>query len=267
MIKISIFSIKGEKSYINEIFQLIKLLLYLVEKNSNDCFQDFQILCNLMNTGLINLKKDSLKYQVNFYGLKISYSITIFILLQLKNIFKIPNSIVKIHKDIIEEINKIDENISEHLDQMDVEKYLYSKLDKKVIDNLKNYLQKRENLDIDTLMFRKILDLIIEKLFGKTSSLFQFLEGQNCKIIMNDELNKNNLSEDMIKSNYNSNCMNDIELNFLEEKEGGLSDKKDEQSSQQVNLPKCLEHSVNECNNNNLKSSLFSIECTENIKI
>ena len=243
--QLEILSFQGEKSYVNEIIKLIKFIINIIEKNSIDCFQDFQILCFYFGEGLQKISQISNKHKtIDFHVLKLLYSVLIFILIQLKKIFKLPNSIIKIHKEIIDCINNCNQDISKYLDEINNDLYLNSRLCKKIYQDLKKYLKDEKTLEIEPKLFRQIIDIIYSKLFGKTSSLLIFLESQNCKIAMNEEgkrSDKNVITEGNISSylnlNYQSNNINDISFKIADDKESGFSVKENDGESQKVNLP------------------------------
>lgn len=270
--QLEILSIQGEKSYVNDIIKLIKLILKIIEQYSVDCFEDFQILCIFFGDSLQKLSKISYKHKmIDFHFLKLSYTVLIFILIQLKKIFRLPNSIVKIHKEIIDCISKCNKDIFVYLDEISYNIYTNSKINKSVYQDLKQYLKEDKKLEVEPKLFRQIIDIIYSKLFGKTSSLFIFLESQNCKILMNEEKNDiNEITEGNISSfvnfNYQSNFINDISLKLVEEKENSLSLKENDGESQKVNLPKGFED-IKDSNFNKKENASLDKEICDKIKI
>jgi hypothetical protein len=270
--ELEILSIQGEKSYVNDIIKLIKLTLKIIEQYSVDCFEDFQILCIFFEDSLQKLLKNSQKHKIiDFHFLKLSYTVLIFFLIQLKKIFRLPNSIVKIHKEIINCISNCNKDISVYLDEVSDNIYTNSKLNKSVYQDLKEYLKEDKKLEIEPKLFRQIIDIIYSKLFGKTSSLLIFLESQNCKILMNEEKNDiNEITEGNLSSfvNFNNqnNFINDISLKLVEEKENSLSLKENEGESQRINMPKGLENNK-DSNFNKREDTLLDKEICEKIKI
>ena len=268
--QLEILSIQGEKSYVNDIIKLTKLIIKIVEKNSIDCFEDFQILCGYFGEGIKKLSNISNKHKIiDFHFLKLSYSVLIFILIQLKKIFRLPSSIIKIHKEIIECIKEIKEDISLYLDEMNNELYSNSKLSKKIYQDLKNYLKSEKKLDIEPKIFRQIMDIIYSKIFGKTSSLFIFLKSQNCKIIKEEKKMTDNIeiTEETVNSFQNFNYINDIALKFVEDKNSNFSFKHNEEDSQRLNLPKINDSKESIIFNKKCGSSSEQEELTDKIKI
>ena len=270
--ELEILSIQGEKSYVNEIIKLIKLTLKIIEQYSVDCFEDFQILLIFFGDSLQKLSKISHKHKkIDFHFLRLSYTVLIFILIQLKKIFRLPNSMVRIHKEIIDCIGNCNKDISTYLDEISDNIFTNSKLNKSVYQDLKKYLKEDKKYEIDPKLFRQIIDIIYSKLFGKTSSLFIFLESQNCKILMNEEKNdRNEITEGNISSfvNFNtqSNFINDISLKLVEEKENSLSLKENEGESQRIKLPKDSEE-YKESNFSKKDNVSFDKEICEKLKI
>ena len=245
---LEILSIEGEKSYVNDIIKLVKITLKIIEKNSIECFEDFQILCSIFADSLQRISKvTNSNKNIDFHFLKLAYTVLIFFLIRLKTIFRLPSSIIKIHKDIIKCIKNYNNDISIFLDEIDFELFSNAKLTKKIYQDLKNYLKNENKLEIDLKIFSQIMDIIYSKLFGKTSSLFIFLESQNCKII-NEDFKKsdtveitegpiNSLKTSIIQTNY----VNEITIKLADEKDSNFSLKKYDDSSQKLYLPKVSE--------------------------
>ena len=280
--KLEILSIQGEKSYVNDIIKLVKITLKLIEKNSIDCFEDFQILCILFGESLQKISNVSNNHKIiDFHFLKLIYSIVIFFLIQLKRIFKLPNSIIKIHKDILECIKTCDNDISLFLDEVNVELYSNSKLEKKIYQDFKNYLKIEKKMEIDPLIFRQIIDIIYSKLFGKSSSLFMFLQSQNCNIINEEiknnesnEKNENNDNNEITEAIYSfhnnntqSNYLNEIALKFADEKDSNLSIKKCEEESQRLNLPKISDENKETLFKELNKKDISSLDLSDKLKV
>jgi hypothetical protein len=275
--QLEILSIQGEKSYVNDIIKLIKILIKIIENNSIDCFEDFQILCGLLSKSLQKISDASNKHKlIDFHLLKLSYTLLIFFLIQLKKIFRLQSSIIKIHKDIIECIQSINSDISIYLNEMNNELYSNSnsKLKKKIYQDLKIYLKTEKKLDIEPKVFKQILDIICSKLFGKSSSLFLFLEGQNCKMLEEDRKLSDNIEkvEDTLVTfqnlNFqNNNNINEIELNFVEDKDSNVSLKRNDQDSQKLNLPKISGESRSDSLFNKKEISSSEQEITDKIKV
>ena len=270
--ELEILSIQGEKSYVSDIIKIIKLILKIIEQYSIDCFEDFQILCIFLGDSLKKLSKISHKHKIiDFHFLRLSYTILIFILIQLKKIFRLPNSMVKIHKEIIDCISNFNKDISAYLDEVNDNIFTNSKINKSVYQDLKKYLKEDKKFEIEPKLFRQIIDIIYSKLFGKTSSLFIFLESQNCKILMNEEKNDiNEITEGNTSSfvNFNTqgNFINDISLKLVEEKENSLSLKENNGESQRINLPKGSEE-YKDSNFNKKDNVSYDKELCEKIKI
>ena len=271
--QLEIISIQGEKSYVNDIIKLVKLTLRIIEKNSVDCFEDFQILCSYFGGSLKKISNISKNHKIiDFHFLKLTYSVLIFFLIQLKKIFRLPSSIVKIHKDIIECINFCNHDISRFLDEINFELYSNNKINKKIYQDLKNYLKSEKALEIEPKIFSQIIDIIYSKLFGKTSSLFLFLESQNFQKINEDMKNNDNIekTEETIISfqnlNYQNNFINEVTLKFADEKDSNVSIKKYDKESLNLNLPKITDENKDGIFNKKNDSSLEQ-ELSDKIKI
>ena len=275
IIHLDILSIEGEKSYVNDIIKLVKITLKIVEKNSIECFEDFQILCNIFRDGLNKIYKVANNCKnIDFHFLKLTYTVLIFFLVRLKRIFRLPSSILKIHKDIIEFIKNCNNDISLFLNEIDFELFSCAKLTKKLYQDLKTYLKNEKKLEIEPKIYPQIIDIINSKLFGQTSSLFIFLESQNFKIINEDANLKKNDTVEITEGGINnfktsiiqSNYMNEITLKFPDEKDSNFSLKKNEDSSQRLNLPKISEDNKDSLFNKKEVSSSEQ-EFTDKLKI
>jgi hypothetical protein len=271
--QLEILSIQGEIGYVKDIINLIKIMLKIIEKYSVECFGDFGTLCSFFGDGLQKLSKISNKHKViDFHFLKLSYTSLIFLLIQLKKIFRLPTSIIKIHKEIIDCISNLNNDIYKHLNEINIECYSNSKLNKKIYQDLKKYLKNEIKLEIEPKIFRQIIDIIYSKLFGKSSSLFLFLESQNYKISSNEgkKSENNEITEETINSfqnfNYQSIAVNDITMKCIEDKDSGLSLKKNDENSLKLNLPKLSEDNKESIiNRKDYVSS--DLELTDKIKI
>ena len=273
IVHLEILSIEGEKSYVNDIIKLVKITLKIIEKNSIECFEDFQILCCIFGDGLQKISKIANNYKnIDFHFLKLTYTVLIFFLLRLKKIFRFPSSIIKIHKNIIECIKVCNNDISIFLNEINFEIFSNVKLTKKLYQDLKTYLKCEKNLEIEPKIFQQINDIIYSKLFGKTSSLSIMLEDQNCKII-NEDIKKTDsveITEEAINSFKNSfaqfNYINEITLKFADEKDSNFSLKKNE-SSQKLNLPKIVTEENKDSLFNKKENSSYEQEFTDKLKI
>ena len=63
---------------------------------------------------------------IDFNVLKIVYNTTFFILCQFKRLFRIPNSIEKIHKETVETITKLDEQCGKFLSLIEINNFINS---------------------------------------------------------------------------------------------------------------------------------------------
>ena len=149
-----------------------------------------------------------------------------------------------------------------------------SKLKKKIYQDLKIYLKTEKKLEIEPKVFKQILDIICSKLFGKSSSLFLFIEGQNCKMLEEDRKLSDNIEkvEDTLVTFQNlnfqsNNNINEIELNFVEDKDSNVSLKRNDQDSQKLNLPKITDESRSDSLFNKKEMSSSEQEITDKIKV
>ena len=234
--ELELFSIISDDNCITDIIILIEILIKIITKNSIDCLEDFHIItCYLGNSlrKIINDFTNNYFTTSSFYILKLSYSTIIFILIQIKKIFLFPNSITKIHKDIIDSISKCDQKAAEYLKDFRYELYNETKLTMDIFQDFKKYLKEKKNYEMKCELFNQIIEVIYEKLFGNTSSLFLFFETQNINLVIDEDISKTegkmtNMSQDHIE------YINQIEMKFTEDKEEFSLRKKNEDN---INLP------------------------------
>ena len=235
--ELELFSIiSDDNCIITDVIILIEILIKIITKNSIDCLEDFHIItCYLGNSlrKIINDFTNNYFTTSAFYILKLSYSTIIFILIQIKKIFLFPNSITKIHKDIIDSISKCDQKTAEYLKDFRYEYYNETKLTMDVFQDFKKYLKEKKNYEMKCELFNQIIEVIYEKLFGNTSSLFLFFETQNINLVIDEDISKTegkmtNMSQDHIE------YINQIEMKFTEDKEEFSLRKKNEDN---INLP------------------------------
>ena len=234
--ELELFSIISDDNCITDIIILIEILIKIITKNSIDCLEDFHIItCYLGNSlrKIINDFTNNYFTTSSFYILKLSYSTIIFILIQIKKIFLFPNSITKIHKDIIDSISKCDQKAAEYLKDFRYEYYNETKLTMDIFQDFKKYLKEKKNYEMKCELFNQIIEVIYEKLFGNTSSLFLFFETQNLNLVIDEDISKTegkmtNMSQDHIE------YINQIEMKFTEDKEEFSLRKKNEDN---INLP------------------------------
>ena len=234
--ELELFSIISDDNCITDIIILIEILIKIITKNSIDCLEDFHIItCYLGNSlrKIINDFTNNYFTTSSFYILKLSYSTIIFILIQIKKIFLFPNSITKIHKNIIDSISKCDQKAAEYLKDFRYEYYNETKLTMDIFQDFKKYLKEKKNYEMKCELFNQIIEVIYEKLFGNTSSLFLFFETQNINLVIDEDISKTegkmtNMSQDHIE------YINQIEMKFTEDKEEFSLRKKNEDN---INLP------------------------------
>lgn len=235
--ELELFSIiSDDNCIITDVIILIEILIKIITKNSIDCLEDFHIItCYLGNSlrKIINDFTNNYFTTSAFYILKLSYSTIIFILIQIKKIFLFPNSITKIHKDIIDSISKCDKKTAEYLKDFRYEYYNETKLTMDIFQDFKKYLKEKKNYEMKCELFNQIIEVIYEKLFGNTSSLFLFFEAQNINLVIDEDISKTegkmtNMSQDHIE------YINQIEMKFTEDKEEFSLRKKNEDN---INLP------------------------------
>ena len=267
--ELEIFSMKDEDNCITDIIVLIEILIKVIKRNSINCLEDFHIItCHLGNSlkKIINDVNMGFTSQSFCFILKLSYSVIIFILIQLKKIFLFPNSIIKIHKTVIESVNKCNKKISEYLNGIRYEFYNENKLNIDIYQDFKSYLKEEKKFEIKYDLFIQVINIIYEKLFGNSSSLYLFFESQNLNLEIDEDISKSaegkltNMSQDHI------DYINQIELKFTEDKDEYSLRKKNE--NEHINLPNIDGLDSSNKNNSNEKESATSEnEYSEHLKV
>ena len=168
--------------YINELSSLLKVLINIIKKNTNNYFIDFEIIYKCLNMNIYQISKIN-EEQISITCFKLFYSISIFIITQIKKIFRIPSSIQKLHNDIIQEISKINRNYYKYLNDIDIYDYNTNSFNdnidlfyQKIIEDFSN--KKSDDLLLSKKDFKKLIDLIHFKLFGKNSPLIVYFKSQ-----------------------------------------------------------------------------------------
>ena len=195
--------------YIKNILIALQISLKVIEINNKDNIQDCFILYKSIEKNIqsiLGTNKKSNK-EIDFFNLKIIYSITFFILIQFIKLIRIPYPLDKNHNEIAESIKNIYEKCGKYLMNIDISKFI---LYKEPIETNFQYLKElllakeKETFYIEYNSFSKILDIVYSKLFGKNASLLIFFDNQAFN------LNSNNLDKSISKVTENITEINDI---------------------------------------------------------
>jgi len=266
--ELEIFSMIANGNCVTDIIVLIEIMIKIIKKNSINCLEDFHIIsCYIGNSFKKIINDVSIFFNSNFssYVLKLSYSLIIFLLIQLKKIFIFPNSIIKIHNTVIDTINKHDKKIAEYLNGIKCEFYNENKLTIDIYQDFQKYLKEKKTFEIKYELFNQVTDIIFEKLFGTKSSLYLFFESQNLNLVIDDEINKSiegkytNMSQDHIE------YINQIEMKFTEDKEEASLRKKMDNDT--INLPNVEEDEENDSNETEKENQESEKEYSEHLKV
>ena len=233
--------------YINDIIIAIQIIIKVIDKVETKYYiQDCYILYNSLEKNIQNLielqKLNEIgNNEIDFFNLRIIYSIIFFILSQFTRLINIPNSIIKIHKEILDCILKSNEQCGKYLSIIDVSNFnFYNKSSiEPNLQYLKDLLLSEENNEkyfFNYNSLKQILDVIYSKIFGKDTSLHIFFDNQimNSKYFYDIEncYNNNSLSKESdnitevkdssivnrYDNNYNENDMDEISLHIVEQK-------------------------------------------------
>ena len=264
--ELEIFSTVSDDNIITDIIMLLEILIKIIKKNSIDCLEDFQIITCCLGNSLKKIINDANNYFNSTSStklLKLSYSIIIFFLIQLKKIFFFPYSIEKIHKTIIDLVGKFDKKVMEYLNDFRIEFYNENKLTLDIYQDFKQYLKEKKNIEIKYEIFNQVIETIYENLFGNKSSLYLFFESQNINLVIDENKNKSSKTKLTNMSQEHIDYLNQIELQFTEDKEEFSLRKKNE--NENINLP-----GINEYGSSNIsdkESPTSDNDYAENIKV
>ena len=200
--------------YIKSILMAVQISLTVVEINNKDNIQDCYILFKSLEKNVQNLLGNNKKNkkgnkEIDYFNIKIIYSNTWFIISQFARLISIPYPFDKIHQEILDSINKIDENCGKYLTNIDINNFiLYKKSKEPNFQYLKEILLEKEKKAsyIEYSSFNKILDIIYSKLFEKKSSLHIFFDNQA------SNLNSKNLDKSVSKVSDNITEIQDVSL-------------------------------------------------------
>ena len=236
-------------NYINIIISSLQIALKINELNDpkkyiQDCYLFYKYIARNIKTLLEieNLEKTKIFF-IESFNLIIIYSIIFFVLCQFVTLINIPNSITKENIDIINSILRLNEKCGIALSKININNffiYNYSNENQNY-----NYLkelfskEKKEKFNINHIIFKKVLEIIYEKLFDKNASLNIFFDNQilnsNYFINVNNSFSKNmsklsdNITEikdnsflNQCKDNSNENFIEDISIQILEGKKKSI---------------------------------------------
>ena len=249
--KLEIIYINENNIYINELLSLIKTLLNITEKNSYNYFVDFEIIYKYLNHNIYKISKIKID-ELTLYHFKLIYSISIFIITQLKKIFRIPSSMKKIHEDIISEICKDNPNYINYFNNIDIGGYYNNK---NIDDNnyfyqnlINEYSNKNHNdkkkIILTNKKFKNLIDIIHNKFFGKESNLIIYFKSQGNILYENENEN----------DKYNKYKTQELDINL--EKDYDFEDFDNIIIDDEKNANDTVILSVNESNANIIDMSL-----------
>ena len=201
--------------YNKELLIIIKKLLNITEKNTYNTFEEFEIIYKYLNHNLYKCSKIE-KEQIKIQHFKLIYSVSIFILTQLKIIFRIPSSMQKLHNEIIQEICKINGKYMDFLNNIEIESFYSSnnKNNNNFYENLLNEYSNKNNNEnysnskienISNNLFKKLIDIIHNKLFGKKSNIIIYFKSQGNILFENESFEcKKYKSQGIINTDSNN---------------------------------------------------------------
>ena len=181
---------ENNNNYIQELIDFLKNLISIIKKNGLNFFVDFEIIHKYLNYYLYKISK--IENDVDIYQFKLIYSISIFIISQLKIIYGIPTSIINLHNDIVKIIYKKDEKLKDYLNDININEYKDNSSNKKHKKENKfyQYLSKfysnsqknKDKIILNNQEFKYYINIIQNKLYGKKSPLIIYYKSQDSKI-------------------------------------------------------------------------------------
>ena len=266
-------SLNNNNFDINNIIIVIQLILKIIEINNSNNIQDCYILYKSIEINIriqldFHKKNENGNNEIDCLNLKIIYSIILFFLFQFIRLVNIPISIEKLHKEILECINKSHAQYRNLLSSIDVSNFIAKNISQEPnIEYLKELLstkeekeEKKEKFLINYNSLKQLLDIIYSKLFGKDSSLNIFFDNQtlnskyfenNVNYSYNKSISKinDNITEvkdnsliNNYENNYNENYLEDISIHIDEKNkqknnDGGNSLFISNENESKINIP------------------------------
>ena len=264
--QLEIYSIDSTE-YLLLIIRFIKLLFYCFENNYISNLHDTCLIYKIMGQKYKKLLKIEYNDKNLSYLPYLSYYILIFILIRLNQIFKYPNSFQTINNNIIEGINKINNDYYRIFKEISIDNYqktinnnleLFLKIFYQDLKTNFNYIYKIQ-MNLNT--FKRIIDIIYTQIFGYSSIINSFFDSQLKNLnISEGEIDKtspihnSNRTETITEGreiNYDISIKDDsISMKFSDEsimKENSIEDISNDQL---INVH--LKNSLKIINNNNL---------------
>ncbi len=240
------FLSKNSNEFIPYISSLISILIYYIKVYCISYVNSSYIIYKLLSKHYKTFLNENLE-NYSYIPYLLYYS-TIFIFINLIKIYKLQISFIIIHNDIIENINKLNNNYSNLLNQIDINDLITNEFNKEMSEKFENNLKTNfnafENFDLAQNSFNRIIDIMYSKIFGNSSELFSFMEPQIKNIEKNlDGISISNQTEVISEGKYlGDSFFNNLNLN--------------NDISNELNVNKNLNNSENNINTslNNLKS-------------
>ena len=187
--------------YIRELINFVKQLINIIKKNASNFFVDFEIIHKYLNYNVHKISKIE-KEEINIYHFKLVYSISIFIISQLKTIYGIPTSIINIHNDITKAISKTNNKYKDYFSNINITEYQTNTVKKEnkfysFLFNLYSDISKEKNIILNNQEFKHFINIMQNKLFGNNSPLIIYYKSQGIKI------NNTNTKEEYLETNEN----------------------------------------------------------------
>ena len=275
IIKLLMLNIEENNSvYINELISLVKHLINIIKKNTLNFFVDFDIIHKYLNQNLNKISKIE-KEEINIIDFKLIYSVIIFIIIQLKVIYGIPTSMTNLHKEIIKEIGKENDNYKKYFDDINIDEYQNNNTSGKnnksknnkfyqFLSKFSDVKNKEKKILLKNEEFKYLINIIQSQLCGKNSTLIIYYKSQGNKINIlktkegiletNENLNIDEFFDDLVIDEERNN--NDILILSINE------------SSNLIDMSlRTKKNDISEAEDGSEENSYFNDNNSQNIKL
>ena len=275
IIKLLMLNIEENNSvYINELISLVKHLINIIKKNTLNFFVDFDIIHKYLNHNLNKISKIE-KEEINIIDFKLIYSVIIFIIIQLKVIYGIPTSMTNLHKEIIKEIGKENDNYKKYFDDINIDEYQNNNTSGKnnksknnkfyqFLSKFSDVKNKEKKILLKNEEFKYLINIIQSQLCGKNSTLIIYYKSQGNKINIlktkegiletNENLNIDEFFDDLVIDEERNN--NDILILSINE------------SSNLIDMSlRTKKNDISEAEDGSEENSYFNDNNSQNIKL
>lgn len=186
----------NDEKFTNDIISLMATLQSFITHNSKNAFQDAYLIFKLLSLVFRQYSKE-VNLIITHSSIFLLYQIGIGLLSIMKNIFQLPISLAIIHTEVLNGVATINSTLSEQLKEITTSnstesEIFYAEIKTKIVANYK-----KGSPTVSYELFSQLIDLIYTKVFGYSSSLNSFFEGEmksrllTVSSILNNNINSN----------------------------------------------------------------------------